>query len=378
MRREADGGTYRYRGDLAKEREMSAASLARAMRVAAVPASLAEEVRKELHHRGLVDRNVRMAKRGGEVLIPLTGTLPSDLAARGVHGEEAERLDPRPVPRNPRDALGRRLQRYRVPLELAPTKWERFGDVVVVRLKEEARDFGERIGTAFAETLNARSVVEDLSGIHGMFRTPEVRILWGRGMEAEHLEGGVRYRFDVAKIMFSSGNLPERTSIASKVRDGDVVVDLFAGIGYFALPIAVHAKPERVYACEMNPVAFHYLVENVRLNRAPTVVPLLGDCRVTAPRGVADVVLMGHFSAADYLDVAFECLRDAGLVVYHELCPKEQFPKSPLAHLTEGARTHWYDLESAHSRILKSYAPGIVHAVVEARVRRRPKAPLSA
>ncbi len=354
---------------------MSAASVARAMRVAVVPASLAEDVRTELHRLGLVDRSHRIAKRDGDVLIPLEGMLTPDLGARGIRFEETERLDPRPSPRNPRDELRRRLQRYGVPLELAPTKWERFGDVVVIRLKEEARGFGDRIGTAFAETLDAQTVVEDLSGVHGVFRTPEVRVVWGRGMEVEHLEGGVRYRFDVAKIMFSSGNLPERTSIAARVREGDVVVDLFAGIGYFTLPIAVHARPERVYACEMNPVAFHYLVENVRINRALRVVPQLGDCRTTAPRGVADVVLMGHFSAADYLDVAFESLRGAGLVVYHELCPKEQFPQTPLAHLTEGARTHWYDLDSAHSRILKSYAPGIVHAVVEAHVRRRPKAP---
>jgi tRNA wybutosine-synthesizing protein 2 len=183
--------------------------------------------------------------------------------------------------------------------------------------------------------------------------------------------------FDVAKIMFSSGNLPERTSIPSKVRDGAVVVDLFAGIGYFTLPIAVHARPARVYACELNPVAHHYLLENLRLNRAENVLPLFGDCRETAPRGVADVVLMGHFSARDYVDVAFESLRGAGLLVYHELCPREQFPNVPIARLTEGARSQWYDIESIHSRIVKSYAPGIVHAVLEARVRRRPKAPAS-
>jgi tRNA wybutosine-synthesizing protein 2 len=124
-------------------------------------------------------------------------------------------------------------------------------------------------------------------------------------------------------------------------------------------------------------VAFHYLVENLRLNRVSNIVPLLGDCRATAPRGVADAVLMGHFDAADYLDVAFDVLRGAGLVVYHELCAREQFPQAPLAHLTGAAQARWYDVESVHSRILKSYAPGIVHAVLEARVRRRPKAPMT-
>lgn len=353
---------------------MSPAPLRWPMRVAVVPARQAEEVRQDLQRRGLVDRSVRMSKRRGEVLIPLRAVLPQEWVARGVRVEEATSLDARPAARNPQEEVRARLRRYRVPLELAPTKWERFGDVLVLRLAEEARAYGDRIGAAFAETFDVQAVVEDVSGIHGVLRTPEVRILWGRGMEVEHLEGGVRYRFDVAKIMFSSGNLPERTSIASKVREGSVVVDLFAGIGYFTLPIAVHARPARVYACELNPVAFHYLVENVRLNRVETVFPLFGDCRDTAPRGVADVVLMGHFSAAEYLDVAFECLRAAGLVVYHELCPKEQFPQAPVARLTAAAQKRWYDVESVRSRILKSYAPGIVHAVLEAQVRRRPRA----
>lgn len=321
-----------------------------------------------------MDRTVRMAKRNREVLIPLLREPTFDLGAWGARIEEGDGLAPRPAARNPSVELQERMRRYGVPPELAPTKWERLEDVVVVRLSEAAREYRAAIGAAFAETLGARCVVEDLSGIHGPLRTPDVQVIWGRGMEVVHLEGGIRYMFDVATIMFSSGNLPERTSIASKIPDASVVVDLFAGVGYFVLPIAVHGKAERIYACELNPVAYHYLLENLRLNRTSNVVPLFGDCRETAPRGVADVVLMGHFSAADYLDVGLRTLRGAGLVVYHELCPKEQFPHTPVEHITAAAQKQWYDVESVASRIVKSYAPGIVHSVVEARVRRRPRA----
>jgi tRNA wybutosine-synthesizing protein 2 len=347
------------------------------MRVVVVPAARAEDLRRELHAQGIVDRNVRMGKRDGEVLIPVCGDPAADLGRYGARIEDRDGLEPRPRARDPRAELQERLKRYGVPDGVAPSKWERFGDVVVLRLSEAAQEYRAAIGSAFAETLDAQTVVEDISGIHGVLRTPQVQVLWGRGMEVVHREGGVRYLFDVAKIMFSSGNLPERTSIASKIRDGAVVVDLFAGIGYFTLPIAVHAHPDRIYACELNPVAFHYLIENLRLNRVVNAVPLAGDCRDTAPRGVADAVILGHFSAKDYLDVALDALRGSGLLVYHELCAKEQFPQVPLAHVTEAARSRWYDVESVQSRILKSYAPGIVHAVLEVRVKRRPRAPMA-
>ncbi len=345
------------------------------MRAVVVPAEEAEDLRQELHRLGIVDSSVRVSKRGREVLIPVTAIPPFDLDRRHARLEDAEGFLPRATARNPAEEFRRRVRSYGVPAGLVPAKWERLGEVAVLRLSDEAREYGAAIGAALAETLDVRAVVEDLSGVHGVLRTPEIRILWGRGLEVVHLEGGVRYAFDVAKVMFSSGNLAERTSIPSKVPNGAVVADLFAGIGYFTLPIAVHARAARIYASELNPVAFHYLLENLRLNRATNVVPLHGDCRETAPRGVADVVIMGHFDARDFLDVAFEALRGAGLVVYHELCPKEQFPEVPVRSFTAAARKRWYDVESVASRIVKSYAPGIVHAVLEVRVVRRPRGP---
>ncbi len=265
------------------------------------------------------------------------------------------------------------LERQGVPPGAVPAHWERIGDVVVVRLTEAGRPFASRIAQALAQTLNAQAVVEDVSGIHGRLRTPEVRILWGTETRTVHREGGILYSLDVAMVMFASGNVAERVRASELAGPGEVVVDLFAGIGYFTLPIAVRSAVATVYACELNPVAFGYLEENVRLNRATNVVPRLGDCRATAPSNVADLVLLGHFDAPRYLDVAFRCLKGRGTIVAHELCPKERFPDDPVAHLSEAARAAWYEVTGTRSRIVKSYAPGVVHAVVEARVQRRPR-----
>src|SRR5205807_835528 len=144
-----------------------------------------------------------------------------------------------------------------------------------------------------------------------------------------------------------------------RVRPGAVVADLFAGIGYFTLPLAMRAHPAIVYACELNPISFQYLVRNIRLNRATNVVPLLGDCRDVMPRGVADWVIMGHFDAREYLDVAFAVLRTRGTIVYHELCPKEQFPDALARRLAAATRANWRNVTQMHTRIVKSYAPGI-------------------
>jgi tRNA wybutosine-synthesizing protein 2 len=68
----------------------------------------------------------------------------------------------------------------------------------------------------------------------------------------------------------------------------------------------------RKYAVEINPVAYGYLAENIRINKIEDIVePIKGDCRDLAPRKCADRVLMGYIGNTDeYLDVAMEVLKE--------------------------------------------------------------------
>lgn len=54
-----------------------------------------------------------------------------------------------------------------------------------------------------------------------------------------HQENGIFYSFDATKCMFSSGNLSEKLRMAQLDCRDEIIVDLFAGIGYFVLPFLV-------------------------------------------------------------------------------------------------------------------------------------------
>jgi SAM-dependent methyltransferase len=71
------------------------------------------------------------------------------------------------------------------------------------------------------------------------------------------------------------------------------VVDLGAGIGFFALPFARRLPGGTVYACDVNPEMLRYLEEAIRQAGAQNVQPVqTEEVHVPLPDGVADVVLM--------------------------------------------------------------------------------------
>ncbi|MFA5102330.1 MAG: class I SAM-dependent methyltransferase family protein [Candidatus Thermoplasmatota archaeon] len=253
-----------------------------------------------------------------------------------------------------------------------PRKWEKIGTVVTLKVPEELSPYKETIGKVYADVLGCTTSLNELSGIAGVYRKPVVEVIFGSPItETIHVENGIRFKVDPQKIMFSSGNMAERRRMAGISNPKETVVDLFAGIGYFTLPIAVYSKPKNIVACEINPVAFEYLCANVVLNHVSSMVePRLGDNRHIAPKDCADRVILGYLHRPQaYLPVAFECLKDhTGVLHYHALTPVEAIPQQPLTHLNQAASSCSCQVDLLKVTRVKSYAPQIDHVVLDVRV----------
>ena len=109
-----------------------------------------------------------------------------------------------------------------------------------------------------------------------------------------------RYQWDVTKCMFSIGNITEKLRIANFDCSDQVVVDLFAGIGYFVLPYLVHARARHVHACEINPDSIAALKTNLKMNRVEDRCTVYqGDNRETCPSNIADRVNLGLIPSSE-------------------------------------------------------------------------------
>lgn len=240
-------------------------------------------------------------------------------------------------------------------------KYKIIGDVLIVDNNYSNDDF-----ESLSKKHNVKTVMK-IDHIQGTKREPVYKILYGSETETINKENGCLFKLDLSKVMWSKGNNNERLRIAKLVGDGETVIDMFAGIGYFSIPIGVHSKAKQVYAIEINPNSHYYLCENIKLNKLNNVTPILGDCMIETPKLKADRIVMGYVKTTHhYLKVAIDSLNPGGIIHYHETVPEKLMNSRPVERIIAQAGDR--DVEVLKINKIKKYAPGVEHVVVDAMI----------
>ncbi|MET1123852.1 MAG: class I SAM-dependent methyltransferase family protein [Archaeoglobaceae archaeon] len=333
------------------------------MKAVRVPKERAEEVRRLAEKLGVKDSRRLIVAKGDFVEIPIVEGAEEFFAEYEIVEQE-----------EPVFAGKRRLADYLEELSPGASKLLRsykiVGDIILVKIPPELEEYKAEIGEALLSLhRNCKAVWWD-RGKEGMRRKPKLELIAGSGSETIHRENGCLFKLDVTKVMFSAGNKGERMRIAKLVGDGEVVVDMFAGIGYFSIPIAVHSKAERIYSIEINPESYAFLLENIRLNNVENVVPILGDAMFVTPEGIADRVVMGHIYCQDFLPAAVRAIEREGVVHYHEAVAERAIWR-PVERVKRVCSRMNADCRILNFRKVKNYAPRVFHVVVDAKVTRR-------
>jgi tRNA wybutosine-synthesizing protein 2 len=329
------------------------------MKAVRVPKERAEEVRRLAERIGAKDKGRLIVSKEDFVEIPVVDGFEHLF-------EEFEIVEQSDPVFTQRKSL-KRLLKGRVPDGVTPSGYKIIGDIIMVKLNDRAKKYAKEIGNALLK-LNPRcKAVWCDYGREGMLRKPRVELIVGEGSETIHKENGCKFKFDITKVMFSLGNQAERLRVARLVDDGEVIVDMFAGIGYFAIPIAVHSRAKRIYAIEINPDSYRYLLENIRLNEVENVVPILGDSMFVTPENVADRVIMGHIYCQDFLPVAIRAIAERGIIHYHESTPEAVMDR-PIRRVEKACSKAGKKCRILNFKKVKNYSPGVYHVVVDAEV----------
>ena len=264
-------------------------------------------------------------------------------------------------------------------LDALPKRWEKFADVVLFQRDSFSEEewgsiFGPELWTAVATALKVERIGR-VSEIVGERREPTVEILLGEEDWVVRRENGVDYGYNLTECMFSAGNVNERRRMGEVVEEGEVVLDLYAGIGYYTLPILLHSQAEHVHCCEWNPNAVKALEVNLKANGVSSRCSVyFGDNRVTTADmgGVADRVILGLLpSSQDGYAIAMRALAQAGGVLHlHGVAPAKEHSSWAEVVMDQLRSTDANrSVEAGLPIRVKSYAPHWDHVVLDVLVR---------
>jgi len=176
------------------------------------------------------------------------------------------------------DILGDRLPPHL--LASLPKSIDIIGQVAIIEIPLELQEYKVQIGEAVLDVNSkVHTVLAKAGPISEKYRIREFEIIAGKGETiTTHKEFGCIYRIDIRKVYFSPRLSFEHERVASQVKEGETVLDMFAGVGPFSILIAKMVGKVQVYAIDANQDAVKFLNENIALNKVQgKVTPILGD-----------------------------------------------------------------------------------------------------
>ena len=155
------------------------------------------------------------------------------------------------------------------------------GHITYINLRDELIPYKEVIGQILLDSNNrTKLVVTKTNTIENKFRNLDLEVLAGDpklGFEVIVKETGINFKLDFAKVYWNPRLSTEHERIVNLVQKGDLVFDVMAGVGPFAVPIAKKGQVTKkspigitVHANDLNPSSYHFLKENMALNKVQT------------------------------------------------------------------------------------------------------------
>ena len=312
-----------------------------------VPRIAGETIRQKLIELEALNKNLKIKTYGQDLLIPVLKPVEG---LEEIIKENFEKIE------------------YESPIPQVPGAYELIGDIAIIDQYEEN---AVEIADILLRQKNIKTVFQAASAVSGEYRTRELTYLAGENRtETLYKENGCRYLLDVSRVYFTPRLSTERMRIADQVKDGDKVVDMFAGVGPFCILIAKRFPRAHVIAIDKNPVAIKYLKENVRLNKVRNIVIKEGDA-TEQTKGISDVdhIIMNlPHSVLEFLDAAFGIIKRGGIIHLYAISHEDDLFGGILIDIENYACKDGFRVIPCDTRIVRPYAPYQYNICIDFRV----------
>ena len=252
--------------------------------------------------------------------------------------------------------------------------FDQIGEIIIVRIPDSLLSKKIIIGKALLDEVKiVRSVFYQASAVEGNFRTRDLEILAGEdNTETEYKEFGCKFRVDVKNAFFSPRLSTERERIANLIQDGEVMTNMFAGVGMFSI-MAAKKKKCTVYSLDINPVASKLCEANIGLNKlAGDVISINGDTSEIIKNQLEDksdrTLMLLPERSDEFLDSAIKTTKNRGIIHYYSHIHADK--KKDAGKLSE---EHYLKVspvksEILDSKIVRAVGPRYYQTVVDVKI----------
>ena len=202
------------------------------------------------------------------------------------------------------------------------------GNIAIINFHKDTKlkdkkEFAKKI---INENKSIKTVFEKKGKVKGRLRKPELKYISGeKNKEVLYKENGCVFRFNIGSTYFSPRLSNERKEISDKIRKGDNVLVMFAGVAPFSIVIAKNSKAKKVYSNEINREANKYAKLNIELNKLKKRVEIVpGDIKKAVGKLKKiqfDVIVMPRPQLKDsFLEQAFFLSKKGTIIYYYDFC----------------------------------------------------------
>ncbi|KAJ7990772.1 hypothetical protein DPEC_G00290380 [Dallia pectoralis] len=145
--------------------------------------------------------------------------------------------------------------------------FSRVGHIAHMNLREHQLPYRQLIGQVIMDkNPGVTCVVNKTNTIDSTYRNFKMEVMAGEeNMVAKVRENGVTYEFDFSRVYWNPRLSTEHERVVALLKRGDTVLDVFAGVGPFAIPAA--RRGSTVLANDLNPESYRWLNHNCKLNK---------------------------------------------------------------------------------------------------------------
>lgn len=276
-------------------------------------------------------------------------------------------------------------------IDLIPKSYDIIGKIAIIEFDQfsslnvdKTSLYKKKVAEAIVKVnKTVETVYEKKSEVKGKYRLKELHAIFGvDNPETFHKENNYIFKLDVKNTYFTPRLVFERKRLSLlKFAKNELIVDMFAGVGPISIQIA-GINDVKIYSFDINPTAYKYLIENIKLNKLKgeilayniDVVDLINSSNelgIDLKNRVDRTMMNLPEQSINYVDIAcFLMKKTGGILHLYQFCEKPNPIEKGIENLRNKLnRMGWNVEEIINSKIVKPFSPKSDLIVVDVKIK---------